>query len=159
MLLVLLALWQVAGCVIPPAEVELAPNSLPYIDWQLTLPSEIEVAISKDSLAVTTFSIEDAAFDPDGDPIETEWYWVDDNELPHREFGELSMTLDAVCLGIQALRDANSITVEVVISDQPGALKWLGEVGNPVDPGFDDEENPLPLIKHVWVVDLTGECK
>jgi hypothetical protein len=156
--LAMVALWQV-GCVIPPAEMELAENRLPYIDWALTLPSEIEVAISKDSLSVTTFSIEDAAIDPDGDEIEAIWYWVAEDELPHREFGELSMNLDAVCLGVQALRDSQSITVEVVISDRPGALKWVGEVGNQVDPGLDDEGKPMPLIKHVWVVELTGECK
>ncbi len=133
-------------------------NHLPYIDWALTIPTDIEFSISKATGGVTTFSIEDAAIDVDGDDIDSIWYWIAENGKPYREFGELSMTLDAVCLGVQDLRDSENIAVEVVISDQPGALKWTGDLVNPVDPGVDDLGAPLPLIKHVWVVTLEGEC-
>lgn len=158
LLLAFVALWQVAGCVIPPQEIEVSHNHLPYIDWALTIPTDIEFSITKATGGVTTFSIEDAAIDVDGDTIETIWYWIAANGKPYREFGELSMTLDAVCQGVQDLRDSESISVEVVISDSPGALKWTNALDNPVDPGLDDEGNPLPLIKHVWVVTLEGDC-
>ncbi len=158
LLLAYVALWQVAGCVIPPQEVEVSHNHLPYIDWALTIPTDIEISITKATGGVTTFSIEDAAIDIDGDPIETEWYWIAENGKNYRQAGELSMTLDAVCEGVQDLRDSERITVEVVISDSPGALKWTNALNNPVDPGVDEEGNSLPLIKHVWVVTLKGEC-
>jgi len=157
LLLASVALWQVAGCVIPPQEVEFSQNHLPFIDWAKATP-DIDYQISKNSGEVTTFSIENAADDIDGDVLETIWYWTVGDDPPHPEFGELSMTLDAVCQGAEALRNADSMIVEVVISDRPGTLAWRGEKGDAVDPGVDDEGNPLPLIKHVWAVTLTGDC-
>ena len=158
--LVTIALWQVAGCVIPPQEVVATQNHLPYINWELVIPTDNEFTLSKAATGVTTtFSIEEAAVDPDGDPIETHWYWSVEGKLPHYEQADKSMTLDSICLLHQDARDAKEIIVEVAISDQPGAMKFERKLDEePVDPGVDDQGNELPLIKFAWVITLLDNC-
>lgn len=160
-LLATIALWQVAGCVIPPQEELLFDNHLPYIDWALVSPDK-EGKINRPSGEVTTFSIEDAAIDIDGDEIEAIWYWFVDNGQPHRVPGELpgelSMTLDDVCGFTPDISDEEWIFVVVVISDQPGALQYYDDPKQPVVSGADAEGNKLPLIEHLWAVPLEGDC-
>jgi hypothetical protein len=160
LLLAIIALWQVAGCVIPPQEVGLVENHLPFIDWAAASP-DMELTINKPSGEVTTFSIDGAVYDVDGaiEDIETIWYWfTDDNDQPHRRNGDLSMTLDDVCGLTPDIGDAKQIFVVVAISDEVGALGFYDNPQQPVVTGEDDDGKDLPLIQHVWVATLVGEC-
>jgi hypothetical protein len=52
----------------------------------------------------------------------------------------------------KALREAEWIVVEAVVSDHK--LLWVGAEApaEPVDPGVDEEGNPLPLVKRTWQI-------
>ena len=156
----LVALWNPAGCVVPPPEIHEHPNEPPSLDWSQTVPPTDEFPFQRREQQLMQFNIEGAVDDPEGDPLDAIWYWVDPEGSPHFLFGNLTMTFDNPCdLKSFANPPAGSyITVEVVVSDHE--LDWAPTVDEtqPVRTGTDEKGTPYPMIKRVWVVELVDTC-
>ncbi len=159
------ALWQVAGCVIPPPEVESGgPNSSPWIDWSLTVPEGVYATYNLGTGGVAEgpmeFSIEGAVFDLEGDDLQFMWYWVAPDDTFYQLTGNEVAVLENLCTygSIKEVEDGVTIPVHVVVSDHK--LRWQGgkEPTKPVDPGNDENGEPLPVITRVWVVGFIGNC-
>lgn len=162
-LLLGVALWQTAGCVVPPPEVEDVENFPPVIDWALTTPPEYHTSVIDLALVgeQIDFSIEGAVYDPDGEDLYFQWYWETLQQGVLRSLGALDHAVlrrDIVCLESGVADSAVDVLmmVHVVVSDHP--LDWTGALDEPVVVDVDDNGNPFPLIERVWLVGTKGDC-
>jgi len=148
-------LWQPAGCVIPPPEPDVVlENKPPTIDWTLCEPSAPEDPVDRNEQR--HFSIANAVFDPEGDGLFFQWYWVNAEGYAYNVDGDETLTLRPCDLN--ALEDTSFFMVTVVASDRrlkydndsKGAL--LVEV-TPLE-GEDFDEIQSRVAVRTWFVDF-----
>lgn len=156
-----IAVWHPARCVIPPEEVEESENLPPLIDWSLTTPTKDRNVFIREKLADTLrFSIEQAVYDPEGDRIETLWFWIYDDGSARAQVGAKTHLFENNCYTDAKFESSDWIIVEVVVSDAELTWRGTGSTGDqyPVATSLDKEGNPRPAARRTWLVELQGEC-
>lgn len=152
--LLVLAVWQLAGCVVPPPEVREEDNLPPWIDWNLTVPNIDEPTFDRTTEDRLEFRLDDSVQDPEGDYVDVLWFWVGPDGLPTPVYG--SDTMDLRVCDNRKLANATPgqyVAVKVVVSD--AEIEWTGDLDSalPVEvpEGFE-------VARRIWYVKLLGEC-
>ena len=174
-MLTAIALWQSAGCTVPPPEPGLEPENLPPIlEWDLATPAGfwtnhvLQPGSAGTPEAGITFDLTQAVFDPEGDRILFQWYWTGTNGKyfsGHELTPRGTFTLRPCEEGIGDASPPPPIVVEVAVSDRD--LLFVGEEDNPEYPPvyaepIDDTETPEEAAARVeyrtWNVYFTESC-
>jgi hypothetical protein len=152
LVLLLLTVPLVAGCDLidlgGSGDGETA-NLPPGIEWTATTPEDLEFAHDRSTGSPIQFSVMDAVWDPDNDPLYFVWYGQTPNGDIEPLPGERMMSL-VVCDSL-SLRAASEVMVTVAVSDE--------------QIGYDSDAAPEPIlpagadvVSRTWTVYLFGEC-
>lgn len=125
-------------------------NQPPGIDWTLTTPEDLEFTHDRSTpTPPIQFSVMDAAWDPDNDPLYFIWYTQVPNGDRTQQLGERMMSL-SVCDSM-TLQTVSEVIVTVVVSDEQ--ITYDAAVSP--EPILPEEADYVP---RTWTIYLMGEC-
>lgn len=150
----ILALWFVPGCLVPPeVEVE-AVNLVPELDWDSTIPGDFLLLYNRDNAEPLSFSLVNAVSDPEDDQIYYVWFWqVQGDESPRASVGYATLVDFRPCdfISVKNAAVGDVFYVGVAISDEYIKFDPFGE-------DFPIEPVERTVLTRYWTVELTGNC-